>query len=287
MSGSGRRPGRSWQSGIASAFAAIGSASQPLPSLQLIQSTNAHGASIMIPWSEHRTEAFAGLHNQGKRIIVIFDEASAIPDVIWETTEGALTDADTKIIWGVFGNPTRNTGRFRECFGRFRHRWHLWQVGSRATKLTNKEQINQWIADYGEDSDFVRVRVRGVFPRAGDMQFISTEMAEAAMSDKRDPPSTIYDPLVLGVDVARFGDDATVLCPRRARDALARVARRRHHDRGRARRRSSCPISFRRHLHRRRRRRRRCRRSLPLSQVAGHGRQLRRQGRSCHGRTGW
>ena len=77
-----------------------------------------------IAWSENNTEAFAGLHNQGKRIIVLFDEGSAIPDVIYEVTEGALTDKDTEIIWGVFGNPTRNTGRFRECFpgGRFNHR---------------------------------------------------------------------------------------------------------------------------------------------------------------------
>ena len=41
----------------------------------------------MIPWSEANPEAFAGLHNKGKRIIVVFDEASAIADVIWETVE--------------------------------------------------------------------------------------------------------------------------------------------------------------------------------------------------------
>ena len=70
----------------------------------------------MVPWCERNTEAFAGLHNKERRILVVFDEASAIPDVIWETTEGALTDANTEIIWCVFGNPTRNTGRFRECF---------------------------------------------------------------------------------------------------------------------------------------------------------------------------
>ncbi len=73
----------------------------------------------MVPWSERNTEAFAGLHNQGKRILIVFDEASAIPDVIWETTEGALTDRDTQIIWAVFGNPTRNKGRFgpdRRCY---------------------------------------------------------------------------------------------------------------------------------------------------------------------------
>ena len=57
-----------------------------------------------IPWSEENTEAFSGLHNQGRRIVLIFDEASAIADRIWEVSEGALTDQDTGIIWIVFGN---------------------------------------------------------------------------------------------------------------------------------------------------------------------------------------
>lgn len=64
-------------------------------------------------WSEHNTEAFAGLHNERKRIVVVFDEASNIADLVWEVAEGALTDEDTEIIWVAFGNPTRNTGRFR------------------------------------------------------------------------------------------------------------------------------------------------------------------------------
>src|SRR5436853_2545763 len=59
----------------------------------------------MVPWSERNTEAFAGLHNQGKRVLLVFDEASAIPDLIWEVSEGALTDANTQIIWAAFGNP--------------------------------------------------------------------------------------------------------------------------------------------------------------------------------------
>ena len=77
----------------------------------------------MVAWSERQTEAFAGLHNQGKRILVVFDEASAIPDAIWEVTEGALTDIGTEIVWFTPGNPTRNTGRFRACFGGLAHRW--------------------------------------------------------------------------------------------------------------------------------------------------------------------
>lgn len=172
----------------------------------------------MIPWSERNTEAFAGLHNQGRRILIIMDEASAIPDIIFEVSEGALTDENTQIIWCAFGNPTRNTGRFRECFGRFKHRWGNSQIDSRSVSLTNKEQIAQWVADYGEDSDFVRVRVRGVFPRAGSMQFIPGDIVDEA--GKREAlPANRFDPLIIGVDVARFGDDQSVITFRRGRDA--------------------------------------------------------------------
>jgi len=170
-----------------------------------------------IPWNERAPEAFAGLHNKGHRILVVFDEASAIPDIIWETVEGALTDEGTEIIWACFGNPTRNAGRFREAFGRLGHRWQHEQIDSRTVRGTNKVQIDKWIADYGEDSDFVRVRVRGLFPRAGSMQFIPSDVVEAATKIEANP--TLYDPVIIGVDVARFGDDESVILVRRGRDA--------------------------------------------------------------------
>ena len=169
-----------------------------------------------IPWSETNTEAFAGLHNQGKRVVLLFDEASAIADKIWEVAEGALTDADTEIIWIACGNPTKTTGRFRECFGRFGHRWNHAQIDSRTVDGTNKAQLDKWIADYGEDSDFCRVRVRGMFPRSGSQQFIPSDLIEAART--REAVAGIYDALVLGVDVARFGDDESVIFIRKGRD---------------------------------------------------------------------
>lgn len=173
-----------------------------------------------ITWSENNTEAFAGLHNKGKRILLIFDESSSIADRVWEVAEGALTDEDTEIIWCAFGNPTQNTGRFRECFGRLAHRWNHRQIDSRTVPGTNKAQIAQWVADYGEDGDFVRVRVRGVFPRSGSTQFISSEaVRRAATRDLNECVATQADPLVLGVDVSRFGDDETTLYFRRGRDA--------------------------------------------------------------------
>lgn len=170
-----------------------------------------------IPWSDTSTESFAGLHNQGRRIVVVMDEGSAIPDKIYEVVEGALTDEKTEIIWLVFGNPTRASGRFREIFGKYKHRWTTRQIDSRTVEGINQEQFAQYVADYGEDSDFVRVRVKGEFPRAGTNQFIASDIVAAARV--RQPSSNLYDPLVLGCDIARFGGDATVLCPRRGRDA--------------------------------------------------------------------
>lgn len=160
-----------------------------------------------VPWSEHNTEAFAGLHNKGKRIIVIFDEASNIADRVWEVTEGALTDEDTEIIWLAFGNPTRNTGRFRECFRKFRHRWKSRQIDSRTVEGTNKEQISKWIEDYGEDSDFVKVRVRGLFPSASDLQFIPQGYVDTAMARRLRPEEYNYAPVIIGVDPAYTGSD--------------------------------------------------------------------------------
>lgn len=164
-----------------------------------------------IPWSESNPEAFAGLHNQGKRILVIFDEASAIADKIWEVIEGAMTDKNTQILWLCYGNPTRNTGRFFDCFNKFRHRWWTMHVDGREAAMSNKAQIQAWLEDYGEDSDFFKVRVRGVFPSQSAMQFIPRNIVDAAIS--REMPHVDYTRMVaiLGVDVARYGDDASVI----------------------------------------------------------------------------
>jgi hypothetical protein len=174
----------------------------------------------MIPWSEKNTEAFAGLHNKGKRLLLIMDEASAIPDIIWETAEGALTDADTQILWLVFGNPTRNSGRFKECFvgGKHHEFWNTRQIDSRSVAITNKTRFEKWIKVYGLDSDFVRVRVLGQFPRTGEMEFFTAADIDAAMHPDREVYVDALTPLAAGVDVARFGRNNSVIFLRKGRD---------------------------------------------------------------------
>jgi len=168
-----------------------------------------------IPWTEHNSESFAGTHEE--HVLIVFDEASAIADVIWDVVEGAMTTAGAR--WVALGNPTRNTGRFRECWGRFRHRWHTMQIDSRNAKMADQTQIKEWIADYGEDSDFVRVRVKGEFPKSSSAQLVSSEHVERAAKYKAIGFEKL--PLIIGVDVARFGDDQTVICARRGRKVYA------------------------------------------------------------------
>lgn len=177
--------------------------------------------SDLVTWSDKNTEAFAGLHNQGKRIVLIFDEASGIADKVWEVALGALTDEDTEIIWLAFGNPTKNTGAFRAAFGKDRSLWQASTLDSRKVEGTNKQYLDQLVATYGEDHDIVRVRVRGMFPSASSMQFIGMEYAEAAQ--KRMPLDRLAsDPLIYGLDCARFGDDTSVLAKRCGFDAVSR-----------------------------------------------------------------
>jgi hypothetical protein len=165
---------------------------------------------------ERNSESFAGLHAASSTPFYIFDEASAVPDKIFEVREGGLTDGEPMTF--DFGNPTRNTGRFYENMkGRFRHRYKRRFIDSRDVKITNKEVFNRWIEDYGTDSDFVKVRVLGEFPSAGALQFISGDAARACVD--MEVSVQPHDPLVLGVDVARFGDDESVIFVRQGRDA--------------------------------------------------------------------
>lgn len=173
-----------------------------------------------VTWSENNTEAFQGLHNLRRRIVVIFEEASGIPPKIWQVTQGALTDEMTEIIWLAFGNPTQNTGDFRECFGRMAHRWKTRHIDARTVPGTNRQLFDKWVADYGEDSDFVRVRVRGEFPRAGTGQFIPQDIVARARKRVCEPSG--YK--VMAVDVARSGSNQTVVLTRQGEkaDVLAR-----------------------------------------------------------------
>lgn len=168
---------------------------------------------------EENSEAFAGQHAENATSFYIFDEASAIPDPIFEVAEGGLTDGEPMMF--LFGNATRNTGKFFEAtFGARRGRWSTLVVDSRECRFSNKALIQEWIEDYGEDSDFVRVRVKGLPPSASDAQFIDAVRVYAA--EKRLAYAAADEPLIAGVDVSGGGAAWTVCRFRRGLDARSR-----------------------------------------------------------------
>jgi hypothetical protein len=169
-------------------------------------------------WSANKSEAFAGTHE--RHVMMVFDEASGIDDIIWEVAAGAFTSHGG--IWLAFGNPTRNTGRFYEAaFGRHRKRWDTYVIDARDAKMRNDELIQEWLEDWGEDSDYFRVRVRGLPPKQGPLQFISGSVVHRAIQRQIDA-NHISDriPRVMGFDVARQGDDSSVILMRQGRKLL-------------------------------------------------------------------
>lgn len=171
--------------------------------------------------SEQNTEAFAGLHNEGRTVFVIFDEASGVAPKIWEVAEGALTDGEG--FFFAFGNPTRAEGEFADCFDKHEHLYYTRHIDSRDVSHTNKNALADIIRKYGIDSDEVKVRIRGLFPSQSFNGFIPREAVDEAIM--REFTVDRDAALIMAVDVARFGNDETVLGYRQGRDARSRPFR--------------------------------------------------------------
>ena len=155
-----------------------------------------------------KPENMAGFHEE--HLLFICDEASGIDDAIYETIEGALTTQDAKLL--LCGNPTKNSGVFKRAFFEDRELYYTMKVSCMDTKRVADQYSQRLIKQYGLDSDVVRVRVLGEFPKAEPDGLIPLELVEAAMM--RELPDDHDSMLDVGADIARFGDDETVIIPR-------------------------------------------------------------------------
>lgn len=165
---------------------------------------------------EENAQSFAGQHAKNSTSWYLFDEASAVPERVWEVAMGGLSDGEPMIF--AWGQMERNTGRFYDiCFGREAHLWNHRSVDSRSSRFTNKQLIDQQIATYGADSDFCRVRIFGLPPRASEHQFIDWLRIEEAQ--KRAVEFLPDEPLICGVDVSGGGLAWNVARFRRGLDA--------------------------------------------------------------------
>jgi phage terminase large subunit len=165
-----------------------------------------------------QANALAGLH--AKYLLFVLDESGGIPTAVMATAEAGL--ANVHVGWAKIlqaGNPTHLEGPLYAACTNERHLWEVIEITGdpddpmRSPRIS-VEWAKQQIDKYGRDNPWVLVNVFGQFPPGSLNALLGPEEVEAAMKRHYDPVEFMHAQKRLGVDVARFGDDRTVLFPR-------------------------------------------------------------------------
>lgn len=166
-----------------------------------------------------KPENMQGFHEDNMLFIV--DEASGVAEPIMEAILGTLSGGNNKLL--MCGNPTRTSGTFFDAFNSDMALYKHHTVSSLDSQRTNRQNIASLVRKYGEDSNVVRVRVKGLFPKQEDDVFIAHEIVEQCGSRLyRLDEKNLLPYIIFGVDVARYGNDETVIY-RNARGRLEMV----------------------------------------------------------------
>ena len=165
-------------------------------------------------WSENNPNAFAGPHNQDG-LMLLFDEASGIPEPIWNVAQGYFTEPVLHRYWFAFSQSRDNQSKFVKTFGE--DDWQSRTIDARTVEGTDQALYQSYVDKHGEDGDVTRVEVRGLPPKQGQNQFISREFIDLAAT--RLDFADLKAPIIIGLDPARFGDDLSVIAIRQGRNA--------------------------------------------------------------------
>lgn len=151
-------------------------------------------------------EALAGVH--GDFVMYIVDEASGVPEEIFNTAEGALTGDNVLVI--LISNPTRLIGYFYDSHHKDKESWQTLGFSSIDSPLVDKEYVSRIISKHGEDSDEYKIRVLGEFPREDTMD----DKGYIALFSENDIKISDTEEFIgerrLGIDPSGEGDDKTV-----------------------------------------------------------------------------
>lgn len=158
--------------------------------------------------SSDKPEALQGYHSDN--ILLVVDEASGVPEAVFEAAVGSMSGHNAITV--LLGNPTRNSGLFFKTHHELKGDWFTIKVSCLDCKRVSRDFIEQVKSTYGENSNAYRVRILGEFSLRDDDVLIPAELVDAAMS--RDIRLSPTDQIVYGVDVARFGNDRSVLVKR-------------------------------------------------------------------------
>jgi hypothetical protein len=153
-------------------------------------------------------EALQGVHSD--KVLLIADEASGIPEGVFEAAGGSMSGHSACTI--LLGNPTRGSGFFFDTHHRLKDRWWTRKVSCLDSPRVSEDYVEAAKSRYGEESNAFRVRVLGEFPLKDDDTVIPLELVEGAMN--RDVAGSPTAQIVWGLDVARFGSDSSALAKR-------------------------------------------------------------------------
>lgn len=151
-------------------------------------------------------------HDADGKLLFVIEEGSGVDDAIFEVAEGALTGRGSRLL--MPGNPVRNAGYFWRSHTKDRAHFTALHFRCDESPIVDPEYRRKLVRKFGDGSNIVRVRADGEFPRQDDDTLIAVEHAEAARSRSGVPAEGLRK---LGVDVAEFGMDRTVLALRQGR----------------------------------------------------------------------
>ncbi len=154
-------------------------------------------------------EALQGVHSD--HVMLVADEASGIPESVFEAAAGSMSGHSAVTI--LLGNPTKSSGFFFDTHNRLKDEWWTRRVSCYDSRRVSKDYIADMASRYGEESNAFRIRVLGEFPKTDDDTLIGFDLVDSAFH--RDVSASEDAPIVWGLDVARFGTDATALAKRK------------------------------------------------------------------------
>lgn len=185
--------------------------------IRYLNSDKYENFASLVTASVENKESLQGGH--ADNYVIFGDEASGINQDAFDILLGTLSTGDGGRFIQV-SNPVRSSGRFYQIFQNDKSKWHKLYFSAFDSPNVNKEWIEEMEATYGADSDLYRMRVLGRFPRVGVAQYISADVVEAAINTTLPPNSYNNFGKIMGVDVARFGDDSTCLVVRQGPKVL-------------------------------------------------------------------
>lgn len=162
---------------------------------------------------EDQAETLAGFH--ADHLLIVVDEASGVPDPVFIPLEGAMTQEDNRVL--LIGNMTKNAGYFYDSHYHptISEQWTKLHWDSRKSSNVSNSMVDYFRKKYGEDSNVFRIRVAGEAPLESERTLIPLSWSQQCIGNDTVVENE-EDPLYLGVDVARYGEDSSIILPRRS-----------------------------------------------------------------------